>query len=313
MSFTHIYGLCPVYDCNTERNTMRELFKKLRKYEIRIRKAVNNQMQGDYHSVFKGSGLEFDDVRPYQYGDDVRTIDWNVSAKGHGTFVKTFKEDKEQNVHFLVDVSASLNIGKPGQQKLDIAKEIAGVLTLSAIKEGSSVGLIAYSDQRELYIKSGKGADHAYYLINKLFNLSIGSKKTDLGKGLSYILGSIRRRSVIFLISDFLDDTYEHHLKALANRHDLVVIHVSDRQETKLPSLGIIPLEDSETGETKWVNTSSLSFKKKFLDKNKVNADELNDLCKRNQADYMAVDTNEDFIPKLIKLFTIRNMSTKKA
>jgi uncharacterized protein (DUF58 family) len=292
---------------------MRELFKKLRKYEIRIRKAVNNQMQGDYHSVFKGSGLEFDDVRPYQYGDDVRTIDWNVSAKGHGTFVKTFKEDKEQNVHFLVDVSASLNIGKPGQQKLDIAKEIAGVLTLSAIKEGSSVGLIAYSDQRELYIKSGKGADHAYYLINKLFNLSIGSKKTDLGKGLSYILGSIRRRSVIFLISDFLDDTYEHHLKALANRHDLVVIHVSDRQETKLPSLGIIPLEDSETGETKWVNTSSLSFKKKFLDKNKVNADELNDLCKRNQADYMAVDTNEDFIPKLIKLFTIRNMSTKKA
>jgi uncharacterized protein (DUF58 family) len=292
---------------------MRELFKKLRKYEIRIRKAVNNQMQGDYHSVFKGSGLEFDDVRPYQYGDDVRTIDWNVSAKGHGTFVKTFKEDKEQNVHFLVDVSASLNIGKPGQQKLDIAKEIAGVLTLSAIKEGSSVGLIAYSDQRELYIKSGKGADHAYYLINKLFNLSIGSKKTDLGKGLSYILGSIRRRSVIFLISDFLDDTYEHHLKALASRHDLVVIHVSDRQETKLPSLGIIPLEDSETGQTKWVNTSSLSFKKKFLDKNKVNAEALNDLCKRNQADYMAIDTHEDFIPKLIKLFTIRNMSTKKA
>lgn len=292
---------------------MRELFKKLRKYEIRIRKAVNNQMQGDYHSVFKGSGLEFDDVRPYQYGDDVRTIDWNVSAKGHGTFVKTFKEDKEQSVYFLVDVSASQKIGKPGQQKIDVAKEIAGVLTLSAVKEGSSVGLIAFSDQRELFIKSAKGPNHAYYLINRLFNLEVKSKKTDLAKGLSYILGLLRRRSVVFLISDFLDDTYDHHLKALARRHDLVVMHINDQLETKLPSLGIIPLEDAETGNTKWLNTSSSSFKNGFQRKNKLSADELHDLCKRNQADYTLINTQEDFIPKLIKLFTIRNMSTKKA
>lgn len=292
---------------------MRELFKKLRKYEIRIRKAVNNQMQGDYHSVFKGSGLEFDDVRPYQYGDDVRTIDWNVSAKGHGTFVKTFKEDKEQNVYFIVDVSASQNIGRPERKKIDVAKEITGVLTLSAVKEGSAVGLIGFSDQRELYIKSGKGANHAYYLINRLFNLEVQSKKTDLAKGLSYVLGLIRRRSVIFLVSDFLDDTYEHHLKALARRHDLVVVHVNDKLETQLPSLGIIPLIDSESGLSKWVNTSSLGFKRKYQNKNKISGEELNDICKRNQADYMSVDTEEDFIPKLIKLFTIRNMSTKKA
>jgi uncharacterized protein (DUF58 family) len=292
---------------------MRELFKKLRKYEIKIRKAVNNQMQGDFHSVFKGSGLEFDDVRPYQYGDDVRTIDWNVSAKGHGTFVKTFKEDKEQSVYFLVDVSASQNIGATGKQKMDITKEIAGVLTLSALKEGSQVGLIAFSDERELYIKQGKGQNHGYYAISRLFDLKTNSTKTNLEKAFSYILGIIKRRSVIFLISDFVDEGYEHHLKALARRHDLIVIHVKDKMETNLPTLGIVPIEDKETGKIKWVNTSSSAFKKKFQQKNRNNSEELRDICKRNQADYVLVDTQEDFISKLIKLFTIRNLSTKKA
>ncbi len=292
---------------------MRALFKKLRNYEIKIRKAVNNQMQGDFHSVFKGSGLEFDDVRPYQYGDDVRTIDWNVSAKGNGTFVKTFKEDKEQSVYFLIDVSASQNIGITGRQKLDITKEIAGVLTLSALKEGSQVGLIAYSDERELYIKQAKGQNHGYYAISRLFELNAISNKTNLSKAFSYILSIIKRRSVIFLISDFVDDDYEHHLKALARRHDLIVIHVKDQMETNLPTLGIIPLEDKETGKTRWVNTSSDAFKAKFQDKNRNKSEELYDLCKRNQADYVLIDTKEDFIPKLIKLFTIRNLSTKKA
>ena len=292
---------------------MRELFKKLRKYELKIRKAVNNQMQGDYHSVFKGSGLEFDDVRPYQYGDDVRTIDWNVSAKGHGTFVKTFKEDKEQSVYFLVDVSASQNIGTGGRNKLDTAKEIAGVLTLSAIKEGSAVGMVAFSDQRELYIKSGKGQNHAYYAINRLFNLQTESKKTNLSKGFNYILGLIKRRSVIFLISDFVDENYDHHLKAIARRHDLIVVQVKDQLESKLPALGIVPIRDTETGLTKWVNTSNSLFKKQFQKRNSTSSEHLYDVCKRNQADYLLVDTEEDFIPKLIKLFTIRNLSTKRA
>ena len=134
---------------------MRELVKKLRKYQIKIRKAINNQMQGDFHSVFKGSGLEFDDVRSYQYGDDVRIIDWHVSAKGHGTFVKTFKEEKEQIVFFLLDVSASQEIGNPGRRKIDIAKEICGVLALSAVHEQSQIGLVCYSNQKEKYIKPG--------------------------------------------------------------------------------------------------------------------------------------------------------------
>ncbi len=291
---------------------MRELFKKLRKYEIRIRKAVTSQMQGDFHSVFKGSGLEFDDVRVYQYGDDVRTIDWNVSAKGHGTFVKTFKEDKEQSVYFLVDVSASQEIGTEGQQKVDIAKEVTGVLTLSAIKEGSQVGLVCYSDQRELFIKAGKGQKHGYYAISRLFGLQTQSPKTNLDKALSYLMGVLKRRSVVFVVSDFVDEGYEDHLKALARKHDLVVIHMKDRLETDLPMLGIVPLRDKETGKIRWVNTSGSTFRNKYKENNIDQSEFLKDICKRNQADYVLVDTQEDFVPALMKLFKIRNRSKKK-
>ena len=140
---------------------MKELLKKLRKYEIQIRRALNSQMQGDFRSIFKGSGLEFDDVRSYQYGDDVRSINWNVTAKGHGTYVKTFREEKEQIVYFILDISASQEIGSQGRQKMDIGKEICGILAVSAIKESSQVGLLCYTDQKEKFIKPGKGANHA--------------------------------------------------------------------------------------------------------------------------------------------------------
>src|SRR5687768_6975091 len=156
---------------------MKELLKKLHRYEIKIRKMVTAQMQGDFHSVFKGSGLEFNDVRPYQYGDDVRTIHWNVSAKGHGTFVKTFREEKEQIVFFVLDVSASQDIGSENLKKLDLTKELCGVLTLSAIKEQSKVGVVCFSDQKEGYIKPDKGLKYAYNIIYKIYNLVPKSRK----------------------------------------------------------------------------------------------------------------------------------------
>src|SRR4051812_18880971 len=168
---------------------MENIIKKLRKYEIQIRKMIHNKMHGDFHSIFKGSGLEFDDVRAYQYGDDVRAIDWNVSAKGHGTYIKTFKEEKEQNIMFILDVSASQEIGKSKNQKIDIAKEICGVLSLSATKESGNVGVICYSDQKEIYIKPDKGAMHAYNIILRIFKLKPKSLTTDLNKCLKYVLG----------------------------------------------------------------------------------------------------------------------------
>ncbi|MGK7397598.1 MAG: DUF58 domain-containing protein [Candidatus Cyclobacteriaceae bacterium M3_2C_046] len=292
---------------------LKELYKKLRKYEIQIRKVVKSHMQGDFHSIFKGSGLEFDDVRSYQYGDDIRRIDWNVSAKGHGTFVKTFKEEKEQTVFFVLDVSASQEIGLPGKQKLDIGKEIAGVLTLSSIKEDSQVGLICYSDQKEKFIKPGKGARHAYELLNSLFRLNPSSIKTNLSQAILFGLNMIKRRSVIVLISDFLDDNYFHNLKAMARKHDLVVIHLFDNRETRLPRLGIIPLFDKESKKTVWINTSSTSFRKSLKKTYIDNRDALEVFCRKNSVNYLQINTDEDYIPKLIKLFKVRNKTLKAA
>lgn len=290
---------------------MKDLLKKLRKYEIQIRKAINSQMQGDFHSIFKGSGLEFDDVRPYQYGDDIRTIDWNVSAKGHGTFVKTFREEKEQTVFFILDVSASENIGNPGRTKADIGKEICGVLALSASKESSHVGLICYSDIKEKYLKPLKGNLQAYEIINTLVNLKPQSLKTDLSKAIAFSLNAIKRRSVVILISDFIDNGYFHNLKALARRHDLVMIHVSDKRETRLPKLGIIPIIDKESRRTLWINTSFGDFREKISERLLSRKAELEKFSRKHQINFISLDTDEDYVPKLLRLFKIRNKTIK--
>jgi uncharacterized protein (DUF58 family) len=293
---------------------MKELLKKLRKYEIQIRKAINSQMQGDFHSIFKGSGLEFDDVRPYQYGDDIRTIDWNVSAKGHGTFVKTFREEKEQTVFFILDVSASENIGNPGSTKADIGKEICGVLALSASKESSHIGLICFSDVKEKYIRPVKGHLQAYEIISTLVKLNPQSLRTNLTKAIAFALNAIKRRSVVILISDFIDeDTYFHNLKALARRHDLVIIHVSDKRETRLPKLGIIPIIDKETHRTLWVNTSFGDFRKRISDRHQKRKAELEQFSRKHQVNFISLDTDEDYVPKLLRLFKIRNKSIKSS
>lgn len=288
---------------------MNEILKKLRKYEVQIRKAINTRMQGDFHSVFKGSGLEFSDVRDYQYGDDVRAIDWNVSAKGHGTFVKNFREEKEQFVFFILDVSASQDIGKINQKKIDIGKEICGVLTLSAVKESGHVGLICFSDQKELYVKPDKGPRHGYHLILKMFDLVPKSIKTDLNKALNFTLALLKRKSIVILISDFIDEGYEHNLTALAKKHDLVVIHLSDLREINFPGLGIIPLFDKERKKTIWVNSSSGNFRTSMSKVFRENQKVLEQLCRKYNAHYLWVDTREDYVPKLIKLFNVRNKS----
>lgn len=290
---------------------MKDLLRKLRRYEIQIRKAINSQMQGDFHSIFKGSGLEFDDVRPYQYGDDIRTIDWNVSAKGHGTFVKTFREEKEQTVFFILDVSASENIGSPGRTKADMGKEICGVLALSAGKESSHVGLICFSDVKEKYLKPTKGNLQAYEIISALANLKPKSTQTNLSKAISFALNTIKRRSVVILVSDFIDEGYFHNLKSLARRHDLVVIHISDKRETRLPKLGIIPIEDKESQRTLWINTSFGDFRDKIVKRYSNRKSELESFSRKHQINFISLDTDDDYVPKLLKLFKVRNRSLK--
>ncbi|MCS6823009.1 MAG: DUF58 domain-containing protein [Cytophagaceae bacterium] len=288
---------------------MNDILKKLRKYEVHIRKAVNTRMHGDFHSIFKGSGLEFADVRDYQYGDDVRTIDWNVSAKGHGTFVKNFREEKEQIIFFLLDVSASQYLGDGNKKKITIANEICGVLTLSAIKESGHVGLICFSDQKELYIKPGKGLKHAYQLILKLFDLQPQSKKTDLNKAILYTLSVLKRKSVLIFISDFIDESYEKNLIALSKKHDLVLIHISDNREREFPRLGIIPIIDKETGKKIWINSFSKNFQKKIKDSFSENKSFLENFSNKHNADYLWINSEEEYVSKLIKLFRVRNKS----
>ena len=286
---------------------MKDILKKLRKYEIRVRKAINSQMQGDFQSVFKGSGLEFDDVRQYQYGDDIRTIDWNTSAKGHGTFVKTFKEEKEQTVFFILDVSASQEIGKDGNQKIDVGKEITALLSMSALKESSQVGMICYSDQLEKYIKPAKGSRHSYEIVNALYSLKPASRKTDLTGAIKYTLNLLKRKSIVFLISDFVDEEYFHSLKGMARKHDLIVIQLFDQRESLFPNLGIVPLFEKESGKNIWVNTSSSSFRNTLDKTYRSNTTELENFCRRSDVNYLAVDTRSDYVPELIKLFKYRN------
>ena len=290
-----------------------QLLKKLRKYEIAIRKAINHQMQGNFHSIFKGSGIAFDDVRPYQYGDDIRAIDWNATAKGHSVYVKTFREEREQVVYLMLDLSASQEIGDPGLQKVDVGREISGVLALSAIKEGSQVGLFCFSDQKEAYVKPGKGEKHAYQVISKLYNVIPASTKTDLNAAIRYFLNLVKRRSIVVVISDFIDEDYQQNLRALARKHDLILVHLSDRRETNLPDLGIIPVFDKESKKTVWVNSSSSFFKSNVSNTYATTAQMLQDFGRKYQADYLSINTEEDYVPKLIRLFKIRNRIKKSA
>lgn len=292
---------------------MKAIVKKIRKYEIKIRKAINSQMQGDFHSIFKGSGLEFDDVRTYQYGDDVRTIDWNVTAKGHGTFVKTFIETKEQTIFFLLDVSGSQEIGDPSHNKLDTSKEICGVLSLVALKESSKVGLICFSDQKERFIKPAKGNVQLHEIINGMYDLKPESSKTDIGNAISYTLNAIKKRSVIFIISDFIDEGYSQNLKAMAKKHDVIVIQITDKREKDIPNLGIIPVFDRENKKTTWVNTSSAYFKNQLNKTYFESKENLVRICRKFQINFLSIDTDENYIPKLIRLFKVRNKTVKRA
>jgi uncharacterized protein (DUF58 family) len=285
---------------------VKEIISKLNKYEIKIRKAVNSHMRGNFSSIFKGTGLEFSDLRTYQYGDDVRAIDWITTAKGHGAYVKIFKEEKEQTVFFMLDVSGSQDVGKEGKLKIDTAKEICGVLALSAIREASQVGVCCFSDRKELYIKPDGGMKQAYNIISKIFKLEVTSTKTNLNEGLAFCLNILRRKSVVILISDFIDENYTQNLKALARKHDLVVLHIFDQREVSLPSLGIVPVFDKESMTTVWLNTSSRFFKREMKDVFENNKANLERLCKQNKANYLAIESGADYVNDLIQLFRFR-------
>ena len=286
---------------------MKEILKKVRKYEIKIRKAINLNLQGSYNSIFKGTGLDFDDLRPYNYGDDVRTINWNISAKQNSIYINTYKEEKEQSIFFLIDVSKSQEIGNKEVNKINISKEICSVLTLSAIRENNQVGLICFSDIKEKYIKPSKGISHGYSIIKNLYNLKTKSNNTDLNKLINFSMNAIKKKSIIILISDFLDKDYMKNLISMSKKHDLILIQIFDCQEIKSSNLGIIPIRENESNTNLWINTSSKDFQK-TLDKTfKLNEEKIYNESKKSGINYLKINTNEDYIPSLIKLFRTRN------
>ena len=284
------------------------LVRKLRQVEIRMLKAVDAQLQGNFHSVFKGTGLEFDDVRLYQYGDEVRAIDWAVSSKGHGTFIKTYKEEREQQVLLLFDVSGSQQVGAANRRKLDVGREICGILALAAARQDAQLGILAFSDQKELYLPPGKGVRHAYALIKQLFNLEPKSRQTAVGAGIKQALGLLKRRSIILLISDFIDTAYERELTMLARKHDLVVVQLLDQREREFPPLGIVPLYDQESGRTVWTNTSSAGFRARYRATYELNRSQIGQICRRHRTEYLSIATDADYVPQLIRLFRRRNL-----
>ena len=284
---------------------MKEILKKVRKYEIEIRKYLNNSNQGDYNSIFKGSGIDFDDLRPYQYGDDHRSINWNISAKEDKIYTNTYKEDKEQSVFFLVDVSQSQHIGKE-ENKINISKEIASVLTISALNTNSQVGILCFSDQKELFIQSKKGASHGYRIIKNLYELNQKSKKTNISSMIKFFMNTVKKKSLVILISDFIDKDYDKNMRALAKKHDVVCLHIYDDYETNIPNLGIIELEEKENNFRKWVNTSSSSFKKLSDNLFIYKPEELKKKMDAIGINYLKLNCKENYVKNLIKLFKYR-------
>ena len=287
---------------------MKEILKKVRKYEIEIRKFLNNSNQGNYSSVFKGTGLDFDDLRPYQYGDDYRAINWNITAKENKTFINTYKEEKEQSVFFILDVSNSQNIGNNKKNKLNISKEICSVLTLSAIRTNSQVGLICYSDKKELFINSKKGNSHGFHLINRLYNLKPTSLKTDLNMMIKYSMRVIKKKSLVIIISDLLEKEFMKSIKSINIKHDLIVLHLYDEIEKKIPKLGLIQLEENESKYKKWINTSSSKFQDLVKKTYSINPEKIKKEMHKIGITFLSINTKKNYVKDLIKLFKYRKL-----
>ena len=285
----------------------KDIIKKIRRIEISTNRLVTNIFAGEYESAFKGRGMEFDEVREYQHGDEVRTIDWNVTAKMGHPFVKKFVEERELIMILLVDVSGSTEFGTYQQKKSDIIAEISALLAFAAIRNNDKVGLICFTDQVELFIPPRKGKKHVLRLIRDILYFESKRTATDLKTVLSFLERIQKRKSVVFLISDFRDDDYEKPLQRINPRHDLIAIVVADRRETEFPDVGLIELEDTETGDIILFDSSSTKTRRHFQ---KKNLDEINKRKKfflENKIDNIEIYADQPYTQLLIHFFQYRH------
>ena len=284
----------------------KELAKKIRFIQIYTKRAVNDVLAGEYHSVFKGRGMEFDEVREYTPGDEIRTIDWNVTARTGQPYVKRYVEERELTVLFMVDLSASGTFGTREKLKNEVAAELCALLSFSAIKNNDKVGLIIFTDIIELYIPPGKGTSHVLRLIRDLLNFKPRRTRTDISQALDYLGRITHRKAVVFLVSDFLAEGYEKPLGIVARRHDLIAISITDPRERELPKVGLIELEDTETGETVVVDSGSSLVRRQYEAIARERAERLGESFRSSVVDHIPVLTGRDYVRDLVRFFQAR-------
>lgn len=284
-----------------------ELLKKVRHIEIKTRGLSRNIFAGQYHSAFKGRGMAFSEVREYQYGDDVRDIDWNVTARYNKPFVKVFEEERELTVMLLVDVSASRNFGAVGEAKREMMAEVAATIAFSAIQNNDKIGMIFFSDKIEKFIPPKKGRKHILYIIRELIDFTPDNTGTNIGLALEYMTNAIKKRCTTFLISDFIDNgDYKNALSIANRRHDLVAIQVYDRRESQLPNVGLIKLQDSERGVEQWVDSSSAAVRARHAEWWNARQDKMLTTLRKSRVDLATIATDDDFVVALMNLFQRR-------
>jgi uncharacterized protein (DUF58 family) len=286
-----------------EKMDTKEILKKVRKIEIKTRRLSDHIFGGEYHSSFKGRGMTFSEVRQYQFGDDVRAIDWNVTARYNEPYIKVFEEERELTMMLLVDVSGSELFGTSTQFKKETVTEIAATLAFSATQNNDKVGLILFSDDVELFIPPKKGKSHVLRIIRELIEFQPKSKKTNISAALKFLSSVMKKRAIVFMLSDFMDDDYEKTLKIAAKKHDLTGIRVFDKHDEEIPNLGMVPMLDAETGNVQLINTSSKSVRTSY----KANALRLNDyyvnMFKRSGAGTINTRVDESYVKKLLGYF----------
>ncbi|MCM1005148.1 MAG: DUF58 domain-containing protein [Prevotella sp.] len=284
-----------------------ELLKKIRKVEIKSRGLSQNIFAGEYHTAFKGRGVIFSEVREYQYGDDIRDIDWNVTARHNKPYVKVYEEERELTLMLLIDVSGSRNFGAVGQQKKEMMAEIAATLAFSSIQNNDKVGVIFFSDKVEKFIPPKKGRKHILLIIREILDFSPEGKLTDINLALEYMTNVVKKRCTAFLISDFIDNHDYAHTMSITNRkHDLVAVQVYDKRDAQLPDVGLVRMKDSETDTLCWVDTSSKAVRKAWDRAWYERQQRLSDTTLKSGVDLASISTDEDFVKALLALFKKR-------
>ena len=284
-----------------------ELIKKVRKIEIKTRGLSQNIFAGEYHSAFKGRGMMFSEVREYQYGDDIRDIDWNVTARHNHPYVKVYEEERELTVMLLVDVSASRAFGAVGVEKREMIAEIAATIAFSAIQNNDKIGAIFFSDKVEKFITPKKGRKHILFLIRELLDFQPQNTGTDIAAAVRYFSDALKRRCTMFLISDFIDDSdYRKPLTVAVSRHDVMAIQVYDKRDSEMPNVGLMRIQDLETGMTRWIDTGSSKTRKAYGKWWYARQQKMSEALRSNRVDYVSVATDEDYVKALMGLFKNR-------